>query len=427
VKKSPVFKYLASRAQSGPWHIGGCDRADFAAAVVIPALAEEESLTATLDSLAANPADLLARTLVLVVINHRQDTDPRDRQINHADLRRLRREAPGRRPLQLAWVDAASEGLELPAKTGGVGLARRIGFDLALARLDLSLPAPFLVALDADTLVAPDYLPALYRHFATCAAGGAVLPFEHQAGSDAAEQRAIERYELFLRHYVLGLELAGSPYAFHTVGSALACRAEAYAGAGGMNRRPAGEDFYFLQQLAKTAGVARLRGTLVRPSARPSGRTPFGTGRSVARLLAGETDAVSFYHADCFRILGRWLRLVAGNPTLGGEELTTLAAAIGEDLPDYLRTIGFAGAWERLRRNHGRPEPLLKAFHCWFDGLATLRLIHHLSSGPRARGRGEDLLPQLLEWARLKDAGTLAGQLGALRARQQGGNDPDSR
>ena len=421
MKKSSICKYLESRVQIGPWQIEGNERTNFTAAVVIPALAEEESLLATIDSLAANPGDLLEQTLVLVVVNHREDADETDRRTNRNDLRRLRREGPCRHPMQLAWIDAASDGLELPVKTGGVGLARKIGFDLALSRLDLSRPAPFLVSLDADTLVRPDYLPALYRHFQTCDAGGAVLPFEHQNGGSSAERWAIERYELFLRHYVLGLELAGSPYAFHAVGSALACRAEAYARAGGMNRRSAGEDFYFLQQLAKTGGVAQLRGTLLYPSARPSGRTPFGTGRSVARLLAGDGDAVTFYHPDCFRILGRWLQLVADHLTLDGDQLIGEAAAICADLADHLRAVGFSTVWERLRRNHSRPEALHQAFHGWFDGLGTLRLIHHLGSGPRSRCPSEDSLPQLMQWARLDAAGDSAKQLHGLRIHQQGG------
>ncbi len=418
MKKSPIFKYLASRAQSGPWQIAGTHRSDYAAALVIPSLAEGDSLRATLDSLATNPAECLEQTLVLVVINHRTDAEETDRRINHADLQALQKTA-GRPPLQLAWIDAASSGLELPNKGGGVGLARKIGFDLALSRLDLSHPFPFLVALDADTLVRPDYLPALYRHFQTATAGGAVLPFEHQTGDSAAEQGAIERYELFLRHYVLGLELAGSPYAFHTVGSALACRAEAYVKAGGMNRRPAGEDFYFLQQLAKTTGVAQVKGTLVSPSARPSGRTPFGTGRCVARMLAGETDAISFYHPDCFRILGQWLKLVTSHLNLEGDQLIQKATVICAELTEHLQKIDFISTWERLRSNHPRPEALLKAFHDWFDGLGSLRLIHHLSCGPRSRCQPEDCLPQLLHWAQLRDEGNLANALRTLRKHQQ--------
>jgi hypothetical protein len=420
LKRSPVARYLAHRALNSPWRIEETDRCNFTAAVVIPALAEGDSLWATLRSLAANPAVWLEQTLVLVVVNQREDADAEIRQDNRNDLLRLRRKEPETAPLHLAWVDASGEGLELPNKGGGVGLARRIGFDLALPRLALDQTNSFLVALDADTLVRPDYLPALYTHFQTTCSGGAILPFEHQPGRNAAEQQAIERYELFLRHYVLGLKLAGSPYAFHTIGSALACRSESYAKAGGMNRRTAGEDFYFLQQLAKTTGVAQLQGTLVYPSPRASTRTPFGTGRSITRLLAEGTAAVTFYHTDCFRILGCWLQLVASHLDLSGNQLTREAAAIHEDLADHLREVDFSASWERLRRNHARPESLLKAFHGWFDGLGSLRLIHHLSTGHRSRCQPETSLPQLLKWARLEDTGDLTRQLHILRTHQQG-------
>jgi len=406
-------QYLYRRALPGPWVVEGCPEGDFAAAVVIPALAEGESLWATLASLAENPAEYLARTLILVVVNHSEKAEASIRAANLADLCRLR-EWPAS-PLRLAWVDAAGPGRELPAKSAGVGLARKLGFDHALTRLSTGCGHPFLVSLDADTLVRPDYLPALFRHFDGAEAGGAVLPFAHQPGRDAAEERAIERYELYLRHYVLGLELAGSPYAFHAVGSALACRADAYIKAGGMNRRGAGEDFYFLQQLAKTSGVVPVAGTLVRPSSRPSGRTPFGTGRSVARLLAGEEFAVGFYEPRAFRVLGQWLALVAEQGPCSGSLLLGMARQCSEELAAYLEGLSFVSTWERLRRNHPRPEALHRAFHGWFDGLATLRLIHALC---RERLAPEAALPELLAWAGLPAVGGPGEFLERLRERQ---------
>ena len=182
----------------------------------------------------------------------------------------------------------------------GVGLARKIGLDLALPLLDYGGGDPLLVCLDADTLVQPDYLPAITRHFARSTAGGAAIPYRHRPAADPAGQGAIDRYELFLRAYVLGLELAGSPYAFHTVGSAMACRASAYVASGGMNRRLAGEDFYFLQQVHKTSGVAPLAGTVVHPSPRSSHRVPFGTGRAVGDMLAEGEQRLLFYQPVCF-------------------------------------------------------------------------------------------------------------------------------
>src|SRR6185369_6760135 len=138
-------------------------------------------------------------------INHREDAPEADKADNLATLAVLAESAPSMPHLNLAWVDAASPGLELPAKGGGVGLARRIGLDLALTRLQTHGHDPILVCLDADTLVRPDYLPALIRHFHGSACGGAVIPFLHQQGLSPQSDRAILRYELFLRCYVLGL------------------------------------------------------------------------------------------------------------------------------------------------------------------------------------------------------------------------------
>lgn len=390
-------RYLRTRAVSGPWVIEGCGRNDFAGAVVIPALAEAETIFTTLKSLAQNPPELLARFLILVVVNHRQDAEVTDKADNVALLRSLAAGAGVPPMLKLAWVDAASPGKELPVKDGGVGLARKIGFDLALRRLDVAGPPPLLVSLDADTLVETTYLGSILDHFQASRAGGTVLPFCHQPGQTPIEEAAIRHYERYLRQYVLGLALAGSPYAYHSIGSAFACRADAYAKAGGMNLRPAGEDFYFLQQLAKTSGVAPLAGTTVHPSARPSARTPFGTGRSVARLLAGDRQAARFYPQAVFEILGGWLRLAQENWQAPAETLLARAQAISPGLADYLAGQNFSTVWTRLQRQHRHKTACIAAFHGWFDALRTLRLIHHLCRTEHPRIEAEPTLPSLLK------------------------------
>lgn len=416
-----VARYLRTRAVTGPWRLEGDTEGPFLGAVVIPSLAEGDSLTATLESLADGPPDLLDRFLVLVVVNHRRDAAPEEKASNLRTLEQLKDVGASFPRLRLARVDAASPGLELPSRDGGVGLARKIGFDLALCRLDYSGDfSPVLIGLDADTLVRPDYLETIVRHFKTASEGAAVLPFCHQEGRSPLEKQAIEHYELFLRHYVLGLSLAGSPYAFHTVGSAMACRAEAYVRAGGMNRRRAGEDFYFLQQVAKTSGVGRLQGTVVYPSSRPSQRTPFGTGRSVSRWLAGEKEAIRFYRAESFLLLGAWLKLAESlwNCSAGG--VMAAARDLSIHLGNFLETVGFADRWSRLQRNHRQKETFLAAFHTWFDGLRTIRFIHYLGAGPWPPGTAEEILPELLHRTRIEAANDVGSQLEALRRRQSG-------
>ncbi len=417
---SAVAEYLQTRGVKGPWEVAGITQEGFEGAVVIPALAESQDLFATLASLARNPANFLSRFLILVVVNHRQDAPFADKTDNRQTLQTLTAGNPSLRSLRAGWVDAASPGLELPRKTGGVGLARKIGLDLALPFLDYRKSSPLLISLDADTLVRPDYLPALTRHFRGKEASAAVIPFCHQQGASEEQEDAIRRYELFLRSYVLGLDRSHSPYAFHTVGSAMACTASAYVRAGGMNTRAAGEDFYFLQHLLKIGGVDQLRGTVVYPSARASHRVPFGTGRSIFRLLAKEEGSVFFYQTECFRILKDWLELIAQNRDAAEDEIFKKSGRISSALSDFLNRIEFPLVWHRLQKNFRTPSALLAGFHGWFDGLKTMKLIHHLSDGPFPRQEPGEVIPALLKWAGLEATQGIPGQLALLREIQIG-------
>ncbi len=412
-----IAAYLRKRACHEPWQIADPPAGRYSGAVVIPALAESANLPLTLHSLAANPPELLARFLILVVVNHSIDATPEEQADNLATLAVLPQWKLQHGLAQLQWVDAASPGRELPPKQG-VGLARKIGLDLALAQLDYRNNNPLLVCLDADTLVQPDYLAAISRHFASAAAGGASLHYRHRPAADPPGQAAIDRYELFLRAYVLGLELAGSPWAFHTVGSAMACRAAAYAASGGMNRRLAGEDFYFLQQIHKTAGVAPLSGTVVHPSPRSSRRVPFGTGRAVGDMLAEGDQRLLFYQPQLFAILGKWLKTVAEHDGAEGSILLLRAEDISPDLCSYLRQAGFAAAWDNLRRHNSGREKLMDAFHGWLDAFRTMRLMHHLTDSAWPRIAPEAAVPPLLEQTGHQPPETAAEMLELLRSLQ---------
>jgi hypothetical protein len=412
-----VRHFLAKRAVQGPWQLAGTDRHDFTGAVVIPALAEGDSLFTTLASLSRNPPERLSRWLTVVVINQREDAATRDRAQNQADLSRIAREAQSV-PFPLTWVDATSRGQELPAREGGVGLARKLGMDLVLPYLDWS-HVPLLACLDADTLVEPTYLQALDEHFQHNDAGAAVLPFRHQPVDDPVQQQAIDRYELFLRSYVHGLELARSPYAFATIGSALACTATAYVKSGGMNRRTAAEDFHFLDKLAKTVGVTRLQGTCVHPSPRASHRVPFGTGQSIARQLSGEHGVVRFYPVTPFQILGHWLESVERRPDLEAEALLGQARMIAPRLAEFLIVNGWRATWPRLQQNHAGRKQRLRAFHAWFDGLKTLRLIHALCDDGYPRSACTKILKAYLPPHDQDDALTVAALLARLRRHQE--------
>jgi hypothetical protein len=408
--------YLSRRAAAGPWRLETDRPGPFAGGVIVPALAESASLPALLDSLAADPSLAACGLLVVIVVNHREDADPAEAADNTRSLALLR-ERFGTLPFPLGVIDAASPGLALPGKEAGVGLARKLGHDLLLPHLDCAGQDPVLISLDADTLVSSGYARAIVNHFAGAAAGGVVIPFRHRVAGDERENRAIERYELFLRCYVAGLAFAGSPYAFHTVGSAMACRASAYLKCGGMSRRRAGEDFYFLQSLAKTGGVTQVAGAMVYPSPRRSHRVPFGTGRAMGQLLDNEPGAVLFHRPECFELLRRWLQLAADGCTARRSDLLGRAAAISPLLPRFLAGHGFAAAWDGLLRQHRQPGQLPRAFHLWFDAFRTMKFLHFLADEGYPRAEPEAILGTFpAAWG--KDGLTVAERLEFLREQQ---------
>lgn len=392
-----VSRYLSKQSSRGLWRLARPVQKHFLGVVVIPSLAEGSRLFATLASLSKNPENWIKRFLCLVVINNSLDADPKVRHQNQQDLVRLEEYAQDTK-LNLAWIDAASSGLEVPSPVAGVGFVRKLGMDAALEYINWA-ESPLLACLDADTLVDETYLEALARHFGRSSLGAAVLPFQHQPTPDPILQEAIDLYEIFLRSYVFGLRLAASPYAFHSIGSAMACQALAYVRCGGMNSRKAGEDFYFLQKIAKTDGVEQLTGTCVFPEARVSQRVPFGTGRSLSQILQKELRGVQIYPVEAFKVLSNWLSLVQNKPHQDAAVLLTEAGGVSTVLEAYLNQLGWSQVWTNLQRNYSNKEQLLSSFHVWFDGFKTLRLIHLLCDSTMKRGPAETLLPDYFRWA----------------------------
>jgi hypothetical protein len=370
-----VDRYLQKRTLNDRWPLTGALGGDCRSVVVIPALGEFPGILDTLEDLSRCPGS--DGTIVIVVINNRSaaEASAADIAANQQTLAAL--QAWDQRQLRVAWIDASSSGRELPPKEG-VGLARKIGLDWGLQILAAQdrLQAP-LICLDGDTRVDETYLEAIHSFFEQ-PRWAAVLPYAHPVTGDASEQAAILCYEFFLRYHALQLTWAASPYGYHAIGSAMACTAQAYAAIAGMNRRQAGEDFYFLQQLAKTGAVEAVSGTIVRPSGRASHRVPFGTGRRVQRFLDGGEDEYLLYHPDSYAVLCAWLVIASAHQGRDSTSMLSAAGAIHGELQSFLVSQDFAQVWDRLSDQAASDEALTAQFHRWFDGLRTVQCIHHL-------------------------------------------------
>ncbi len=261
----------------------------------------------------------------------------------------------------------------LPQKKAGVGLARKIGMDEALRRFASvnRLESPML-CFDADCTCDPNYLAEIERAFTeNPQAPGASIYFEHplEGSENACLYEAVTRYELHLRYYVEALRYAGFPHAFHTVGSSMAVRAQVYMEQGGMNKRQAGEDFYFLHKVIPLGGFREINSTRVIASPRPSDRVPFGTGRAVRDFL--ESGKFESYPLQAFEDL-RWL--FADLPALYKSDAPL------DDCPPILRQFlneqSASSHLTQIREHTTTQTSFQKRFFRWFDGFLAMKYIH---------------------------------------------------
>lgn len=346
--------------------------------IVVPAIAEYDNIQKLLFSLHQNDRKYFDSTLILFVINNSESASEEIKQENYSTISFLNNFLM-ENEINAGFIDASTDNNSMPDKDGGVGLARKIGMDLALRLFDYeSSRKKLLICLDADCLVEKNYLSTLVDAFINPNIKTAVVDYEHLLPENNIDKSAIISYEIFLRYYVLGLKYAGSPFAFHSVGSTMVCDHDSYIKIGGMNKRKAAEDFYFLEKLAKRNRIITITGTKVYPSSRGSWRVPFGTGQRVNRFKAGTHNEYELFDSEVFEILKSWILLFTSEWVLSGSEYLSAAEQINPELARFLKQNNFDLQWNKILNNTKAEHQIQKQKNIWFDGFRTMKLVHFL-------------------------------------------------
>lgn len=357
--------------------------------VVIPAYAEYDELFQTLESLCHCQDTEHAR--VVVVVNHGPHAPKADRDNNNQVWDELQSwQSKDLNGLELSCVDARAKGLFGRDRHIGVGLARRLGLDSALAAYQGPCEAQSLVCLDADSPVTPNYFTALRRWSQSQGQSAAAnIAFEHRLPEPGPARQNIIRYELFLRSYVGGLQWQQHPYCHHSIGSCFVVRAKSYVAVRGMPLLKAAEDFYFLNKVRKVGAIDLIGEPRVRPSARVSERVIFGTGKYMRRSEHEDTERV-FYDLRTYPLM---MRVRAALMRGGLEtELAALSADTDFDWCEYLRSRSWP---ERRKTLKTAIHPRGSRFDDWFDGFETLKMVHSIRDHIYPAQRAEQALPDL--------------------------------
>lgn len=367
--------------------------------VVIPCYDEPE-ISATIYSLCScsNPGVLVG---VVVVVNSAENSPEEVKLQNRTTLIEIR-SMLGEMPawLHLSYIEAAN----LPSKHAGVGWARKIGMDWAVTHFNRNDNGRgIIISLDADTIVDPNYFSSIYSFFTKeTKSVGATIYFEHPISADVSGN-AIVFYELYMRYYKHALAFSGFPNSFYTVGSCFAVLASAYVAQGGMNRKKAGEDFYFLHKLSLLGELGVIKLTTVSPSSRFSNRVPFGTGKVLQQYSNGDRDIEMTYSIESFLVLKDFFASV-GYYYLNSSSLKNSDFSKNAVFQQFCVEINFLPDLLQLISNCSTIHIFRKRFFHLFNAFIVLKWLNFALQNGFAKGNIVPECSKLLHLQSLDDS-----------------------
>ena len=209
---------------------------------------------------------------------------------------------------------------------------------------------------------------------------GCSIYFEHPvSGTEFPEEvyNSAYQYELHLRYYFQALSFTGFPNVFHTVGSSIAVKCLSYIKAGGMNRRQAGEDFYFVQKLVPAGGYFNLNLTTVYPSPRVSGRVPFGTGAAVGKMVAKHERQYQTYNPLAFMDLFNFFRMTEELYYSKPEDISKLFNEFPESVKIFLEELEWVSKISEIKINTSGSASFRKRFFEWFNMFKVVKYLNY--------------------------------------------------
>lgn len=263
--------------------------------------------------------------------------------------------------------------VEFPSKKAGVGAARKLGMDEAVRIYEQFDSDGIIVNLDADCQVSKNYVEGLAIHFERNEKSPAASIYYEHSIIDLKEDQAIINYEIHLRYFVEMQRFCSLPYAYQTVGSSMAVRSKAYQKQGGMNKRKAGEDFYFLQKMMLLGHFSEINDICVYPSSRISERVPFGTGRAMLEWKEGNQKIKKSYHPQSFVILKAFLDLI---PELFIDRLEVHKNKIPIPVWQFLESMGFHKTLAEIKKKSPSLSVFQRHFYSWLDGFVLMKFVH---------------------------------------------------
>ena len=364
-----IKKYINTKLADKKWQPSSTPpKNTYDTIITIPCYNEYDYIFKTLDSINNQNSTILEKTLVSIVINNSIEEHESILLNNRKTYEKLKSSIYN---FDFFVVDAFSGNKAIESKYSGAGMARKISVDCALNYLNID---SLICFIDADTILSNDYLSCIQASYDRHKWKAATVNFSHQ-NDEPKTKKLIKDYEKYLKETSLKIKKSGSPYCYVSLGSTMVCTYLSYISVGGMNRKIASEDFYFLQELQKYCGVKQINDILIYPSSRYVSRLYLGTSMRLQKILDGELDLSSLYFSDfSYDILNNWITLALSSKDKKYNNLIIEIENINPSLLDFLSKINLEKAWEAIASSPSY-DHFEKQFHRWFDALCIFKLL----------------------------------------------------
>lgn len=260
-------------------------------------------------------------------------------------------------------IDKSSPGSGWLPGAQGIGYARKLILDYISS---VARENDCIISMDADTVFSNEYFSSIIQNIRNNPEAYAIsVPYYHKLSGNSELDRAMLRYEIYMRAYAVNMWRISSPYCFTALGSAIAFPVWAYRKVGGMTPKLSGEDFYFLQKIVKTGRLIHWNSEIVYPATRLSDRVFFGTGPALIKGIDGDWSSYPVYS---YRLFDK----IAATYKLFGE---LYKGNMETPLDDFLINRFGELPWDKLRKNYKTSSHFMRACHEKIDGLRILQFL----------------------------------------------------
>lgn len=362
------YAYLPAICEEQPPH-------DLALCIVVPCY-REHHVVKFLAHLAGCEAPPLRCEVLLVWNSH--ESEPQATSAEHAMLAQAARSWCDRNApwftLQNLMCDA------LPAARPGLSMARKVGLDEALRRMDTASHEGILVLSSADVRYSRSYFVAVCQALLNNQIPGACYSqFQYSgAGEPDAVKQAAVLYELYLHYLNVGASLCGFPYPLVIPAPAISLTATAYIKSGGYAATYNEQSTAFVARLNELGNFKRIPQVQVTLLARNEVRPGSEAARTIARMSRRNRSRLYVPHPNGFALL---YRLLSSLPELYLAEHLKLrqVADLGAPVQRYFDKLFFDEHIAKLRQNSRHLASFQERFFQWFNAARVMQFLKFLS------------------------------------------------